>query len=182
VGLESATYITDLVDTNPTAGDNVSQGDDHIRLIKSTLGATFSGFTGAAVTATEAELNDVGDIRTDLTAAEADIDALEALAVPVFGHVRESGAVVGGESTWAAQGTPVTKGASGVYTINFPTAASTGWAITTQRSIQNDTSNITQAEVTATTTTSVTLRFEQVTGGSEGADENTEFHFIAFPY
>ena len=76
--IESVTYITDLDKTYPAAGDNISEGDDHIRNIKKALENSFTGFTGAACTATEAELNDVGQIRTDLTTAEADIDALEA--------------------------------------------------------------------------------------------------------
>lgn len=40
MALESATKITDLVVTNPSAGDPVSQGDDHIRLIKTALRGT----------------------------------------------------------------------------------------------------------------------------------------------
>lgn len=35
--LEAATYIEDLVATNPLSSDQVGQGDDHLRLIKSTL-------------------------------------------------------------------------------------------------------------------------------------------------
>ena len=42
MGLESATYISDLVTTNPTASDPKSAGDDHLRLIKSTLQNTFA--------------------------------------------------------------------------------------------------------------------------------------------
>jgi len=41
MGLESGTYIDDLVATNPTGTDVVSKGDDHIRLIKSTIKASF---------------------------------------------------------------------------------------------------------------------------------------------
>ena len=42
MGLEVATYISSLVPTNPVgATDKRSQGDDHIRLIKSALQATF---------------------------------------------------------------------------------------------------------------------------------------------
>ena len=41
MGLESATFITDLVDTNPVASDQRSQGDDHLRLLKTILRATF---------------------------------------------------------------------------------------------------------------------------------------------
>jgi hypothetical protein len=41
MGLEVATYISDLVTTNPTAGDPVSQGDDHHRLTKTVLQTQF---------------------------------------------------------------------------------------------------------------------------------------------
>jgi len=43
MGLESATYIEDLVVTNPPGNDLRSQGDDHIRLIKQVLKNTFPG-------------------------------------------------------------------------------------------------------------------------------------------
>jgi microcystin-dependent protein len=41
MGLESGTYLTDLNSSNPTGTDLKSQGDDHLRLIKSVLLATF---------------------------------------------------------------------------------------------------------------------------------------------
>jgi microcystin-dependent protein len=56
MALESGTYIDSLVATNPTGTDDRSQGDDHLRLIKSTVLNTFPNITGA-VTATQAELN-----------------------------------------------------------------------------------------------------------------------------
>jgi len=40
MGLESATYISGLVDTNPAGSDNISQGDDHLKLIKAVLKTT----------------------------------------------------------------------------------------------------------------------------------------------
>ena len=40
MGLESATYISGLVDTNPAGSDDISQGDDHLKLIKSVLKTT----------------------------------------------------------------------------------------------------------------------------------------------
>lgn len=55
-GLETGTYIDDLVTTNPTSSDSATQGDDHLRLIKSVLKATFPNIDGP-VTATEDELN-----------------------------------------------------------------------------------------------------------------------------
>jgi hypothetical protein len=47
MALESATYISGLVATNPTSSDNVSDGDNHIRLLKSTIKASFPNITGA---------------------------------------------------------------------------------------------------------------------------------------
>ena len=58
MGLETASYISQLVATNPTATDPISQGDDHLRLIKSVLQTQFSGLSGTtAVTASGAEMN-----------------------------------------------------------------------------------------------------------------------------
>ena len=47
MALETVTHIADLVITNPTASDGVSQGDDHLRNIKKALLNDFAGFTGA---------------------------------------------------------------------------------------------------------------------------------------
>lgn len=41
MALETGSYISDLVATNPVGTDNRLQGDDHIRLLKATLQATF---------------------------------------------------------------------------------------------------------------------------------------------
>lgn len=57
MGLESATYIADLVNTNPVGTDDRSTADDHLRLIKAVLLSNFPNFVGAAMNATEAELN-----------------------------------------------------------------------------------------------------------------------------
>jgi hypothetical protein len=57
MGLESATYISQLNSANPVgAVDPKAQGDDHIRLVKSTLQASFPNITGA-MTKTHTELN-----------------------------------------------------------------------------------------------------------------------------
>ncbi len=61
MGLEVTTTIAGLVSTNPTATDSVTQGDDHIRLIKDVLKTIFPGVGGSGlaepITATEDELN-----------------------------------------------------------------------------------------------------------------------------
>lgn len=48
MGLESAIYINQLVDTNPLGSDVISQGDDHIKLIKEVLQASFPDVVGQA--------------------------------------------------------------------------------------------------------------------------------------
>ncbi|WP_025886444.1 phage tail protein [Asaia prunellae] len=56
--LESGTYVSDLVTTNPAHTDDVSQADSHIRLIKSALKATFPNFKGA-ITASHELINSI---------------------------------------------------------------------------------------------------------------------------
>ena len=57
MGVETATYISQLSATNPLATEAISQGDDQIRLVKSVLQAQFTTLGAAAVTTTAAELN-----------------------------------------------------------------------------------------------------------------------------
>lgn len=56
MALESSTFINGLVVTNPTSSDNISDGDNHIRLLKSTVKATFPNVTGA-VSGTHTAIN-----------------------------------------------------------------------------------------------------------------------------
>lgn len=44
--LETATYISDLEPSNPAGTDQLAQGDDHIRMLKAVLQATFPNITG----------------------------------------------------------------------------------------------------------------------------------------
>ncbi len=60
MALEATVYIDGLNSANPTATDGLAQGDDHIRLIKSAVKATFPN-VAAAVTVTPAELNYLHD-------------------------------------------------------------------------------------------------------------------------
>jgi hypothetical protein len=76
MGLETGTYISDLVTTNPTSSDSKSQGDDHLRLIKSTIKTTFPNITGA-VTPTHTELNYVDGVTS---AIQTQIDSKGAIA------------------------------------------------------------------------------------------------------
>ncbi len=66
MGLETGTYIDSLNSSNPTASDAVSEGDDHIRLIKSTVKATFPNISNA-VTSTHTELNLLDGVTANTT-------------------------------------------------------------------------------------------------------------------
>lgn len=61
MALESGTYISDLVPSNPDGTDTRSQGDDHIRLVKTVLKNTFPNINGP-VTMTDEQLNAVGGV------------------------------------------------------------------------------------------------------------------------
>ena len=61
--VESATYIDDLNAALPAAGDNLSEGDDHLRLIKDVLQNSFPNIS-AQVTATATDLNAVNATNT----------------------------------------------------------------------------------------------------------------------
>ena len=59
MGLEantSSTYVTELVPTNPTSNDNVSDGDNHIRLLKAVVQRSFPNI-GGEVSATHTAIN-----------------------------------------------------------------------------------------------------------------------------
>lgn len=56
MALESGTYIDSLSSSNPASTDGLGQADDHIRLVKSTIKATFPNVAGAA-TADHTELS-----------------------------------------------------------------------------------------------------------------------------
>lgn len=56
-GLESATYISDLVITNPVSSDPANQGDDHIRLLKTAIKNTFPNINNV-VNLSDENLND----------------------------------------------------------------------------------------------------------------------------
>ena len=83
------TNITDLNDANPTAGDNVSEGDDHIRGLKTVLLTDFPNINGA-VNATPTDLN-----RTAVAAAGVGA-ASEVLTADGSGNVDLSALTVTG--------------------------------------------------------------------------------------
>lgn len=78
--LETGTYIDDLDAANPTAGDAVAGGDDHLRLIKAVLKATFPNFSGL-----------LSPSHTVLSGIPARVDTLEGTVIKKDGTVAFTG-------------------------------------------------------------------------------------------
>lgn len=72
MGLEAATFINQLVNSNPTGLDEVNKGDDHLRLVKSVLQNTFPS-ADAAILPTPVEFN----LLVGLTAEASEINILD---------------------------------------------------------------------------------------------------------
>tara|TARA_R100000458_G_scaffold59403_1_gene69885 strand:- start:35 stop:301 length:267 start_codon:yes stop_codon:yes gene_type:complete len=49
MSLESASWVTQLNSSNPTASDPVSEGDDHLRMLKTVLKNSFPSSSTAAI-------------------------------------------------------------------------------------------------------------------------------------
>ena len=151
MALESATYINDLNAANPAATDGLAQADDHFRLIKGAVKATFPNVTGAitathgaidaaatfaaSITASAAEINVLSGISASLTSTElsvlagvtattSQINATALIADPlVVGPLAEGSILVGNDLTVAS---PVTIGASGTVLTSDGTTISWG--------------------------------------------------------
>jgi len=145
-------YIDDLVSTNPTATDNVAQGDDHIRGIKNVLKLTFPSIDGA-INATDTELNYVDGVTSaiqtqldnkttnanhsgevtgsaGLTIADNVVDEanLKVSNSATNGHFLSAQSGASGGMTWAAvDALPSQSGNSGKFLTTDATNAS--WAV-----------------------------------------------------
>ena len=126
MALETFNYIDSLVVTNPTATDNVSQGDDHLRGIKTTLKNTFPNVTGA-INATQAEV----DILDGATVTTAEVNSLDMSgSASTAGDVLTSNGT-GSAPTWQA----IVSFDSGTKMVFAQASAPTGW---TQDTVNND--------------------------------------------
>ena len=151
MALESATYINDLNAANPAATDGLAQADDHFRLIKGAVKATFPNVTGAisathgaidaastfaaSITASAAEINVLSGISAGLTSTELSVlDGVTATTsqinassligtLPVVGTLAEGSVVVGSSSSVASA---VAIGASGTVLKSDGTTISWG--------------------------------------------------------
>jgi len=150
--LTGTKYLDDLVATNPAAGDDVSEGDDHIRGIKNVLKTTFPSIDGA-ITATDTELNYVDGVTsaiqtqidskttnathsgevtgaTALTIADNVVDEanLKVSNTPSNGYFLSAQSAATGGMTWAeVDALPSQTSNSGKYLTTNGSAAS--WAV-----------------------------------------------------
>jgi microcystin-dependent protein len=167
MSLESTTTIAGLVAANPTAGDPFSQGDDHLRLIKTVLktifpGAATGGFA-TPITATEAELNYVHGVTSAIQTQLNTITAALNDTVPIGIVVMWAGLTTAIPTGWAlcdgTGGTPDLRGRfvlgykSGTY-AQFSTGGSADAAIVTHTHVA--------------TAASHTHTFTQITSASGG--------------
>ena len=119
MALETGTFISDLVATNPTGSDPLAFADDHLRLVKSTLKSTFPSITGA-VTKTHAEINALAsqtqltDLETSLTAAIATAVAATKTALYPVGSIYVNAGVTTNPATLLGFGTWTAFGAGRV--------------------------------------------------------------------
>lgn len=86
MGIESVSYIDDFNQNWPLGGDQANTSDQHHRLIKAGVLATFQNITGA-VTATQAELN----ILAGALLSTADLNLLNGLAGNTLWHSGNDG-------------------------------------------------------------------------------------------
>ena len=72
MGIEVATYISGLDENNPAGSDNISEGDDHLKLIKTVLKNTLPNADEAMnsihTSASEPSPNTAGQLWFDTTA------------------------------------------------------------------------------------------------------------------
>lgn len=131
MAVETATYTSQLSSANPPAGDSLGQTDDHLRLIKSTILATWPNLTAAACTPTTTEINYVDGVTSSI---QTQLDAKAALAspaltgtptcpTPIFGA---SSTVANAEAIYNAVG-GYTAGAIGSYMLAQSSSSGLGF-------------------------------------------------------
>lgn len=102
MGIEVANYVNQLVAANPLSSDPKSEGDDHLRLLKAVLLATFPNIAGA-VTLSHTQINNIAsDIATAIATAVLKTGNQSIDGVKTF----TSSPVLPGNATTALQAVP----------------------------------------------------------------------------
>ena len=150
--LETATYINQLDAANPLGSDPIASGDDHLRLIKAALKATFPNITGP-VTPTQAVLNN---------------------PFPIGGIILWSGSVASVPSGWA-----LCNGSNGTPDLRdrFVVGAGSAYAVGATGGANEVTLNTTQIP---SHTHSVTASTDSQGAHSHGVNDPGHSHSISF--
>ena len=112
--LETGNEIQDLVPTNPVSTDNVAQGDDHLRLIKTCIQGSFPNMTAPWTTS-----NAIAHGNATADGQSATLGQVNALiAKRSWGRVAANGAILEGTGDFS-----VNKTGTGTDTITFNNAA-----------------------------------------------------------
>jgi hypothetical protein len=140
MGLETGTYIDDLVITNPVSSDKRRFGDDHLRLIKTCLKNSFPNIDGP-VNGTPTELNYVVGvtslIQTQLDAKLDPVDIAAMAETDAQNTFTQGQATLESALTYSANVTPDAQAsnafrliATGDFNLQIPTNGIAGQVLT----------------------------------------------------
>ena len=134
MALASATYISQLVDTNPAGSDVISQGDDHLRLIKKVVQDSLPDVDQVATTiitkATAPTTQIKGTIWYDTSANTLKINTASTSSTPVWVEINTGApwaAGVFGGSDYGYRSFSATKGGSDQGSIASGTQTKVTW-------------------------------------------------------
>jgi hypothetical protein len=122
--IETASYISELVATNPPGNEPVGEGDNHLRLIKDVLKKTFTGgASGLAgpVTVTHTELNRLAGITSNIQSSITTLNGIaytQGLQITALETARDLAL----ENFYAPAGTSM---------LFYQNAAPAGWVVNT---------------------------------------------------
>ena len=112
---ETASWVTELVDTNPVVGDPVGEGDDHLRMIKTVLKNSFPSTSTAAI---------IPDMSGE-TNKYLQTDGTDASWAEVSGGISWQSVVTGATTMVAGRGYFVDT-TSSAFSMTLPASASLG--------------------------------------------------------
>ena len=168
MALETGTFISDLVVTNPTGSDALAFADDHLRLVKSTLKNTFPNVSGA-ITKTHTQINNAvdrgGDTMTGALSLSGAPSSSNHATTKIYVDSADQGAISTAVSqaavaAAAAHPTKTGTGASGTWNINISGSATSA-------------TNATNATNAATVTTVTTSQVLNATAGAAAGGVGT---------
>lgn len=136
MALETVTHISDLVATNPTSTDPKSEGDNHLRNIKTALKTDFPNISGV-VTKTHTQLNNTLDKTGDTMTGNLNVPSLNTGQLAGFRNK-----IINGKMEVGQRGTSFPAIVSGAYSVDrWIYAAVTSGVVTASRSTDVPSSN-----------------------------------------